>query len=272
MTKKIAAITMARNDVFFLSRWIAYYGDQLGRENLYVILDGFDQEFWPEYAGVNILQMEHKELSRTAFDKLKSDRVSDLARDLFARGYDIVIGCDSDEFLVTDTDKGLALYLSGLEINTSVSGLGLDVGQHLKKEKALDKSKSFLSQRSYALLNTRYTKPVVINRPVRWGRGFHSIKKHNFHIDKHLFLLHFGGADIGIIGEKSKIKDWGNHLKRRARTSLLVTYKKPAHGCWIGIARIMQQIFRPFYSPRKPGMLGIKKVVSLPQEVRKLSL
>ena len=41
--KKIAAITMARNDEFFLERWIKYYGDALGKDNLYIYLDGEDQ-------------------------------------------------------------------------------------------------------------------------------------------------------------------------------------------------------------------------------------
>lgn len=38
-TKRIAAITMARNDEFFLNRWIKYYGEQIGTENLYIYLD-----------------------------------------------------------------------------------------------------------------------------------------------------------------------------------------------------------------------------------------
>ena len=42
--KKIAAITMARNDEFFLNRWIKYYGSLLGEENLYIYLDGLDQK------------------------------------------------------------------------------------------------------------------------------------------------------------------------------------------------------------------------------------
>ena len=49
-TKKIAAITMARDDEFFLNRWIAYYGKQFGTENLYIILDGTDQTT-PKNAG-----------------------------------------------------------------------------------------------------------------------------------------------------------------------------------------------------------------------------
>ena len=50
MTKHIAAITMARNDTFFLSRWIEYYGREIGTENLYIYLDGTDQDI-PENAG-----------------------------------------------------------------------------------------------------------------------------------------------------------------------------------------------------------------------------
>ena len=41
--KRICALTMARNDAFFLKKWISYYSEQLGEENLYVFLDGEDQ-------------------------------------------------------------------------------------------------------------------------------------------------------------------------------------------------------------------------------------
>ena len=41
--KRIAAITMVRNDAFYLRKWTAWYGAQLGEENLYILLDGRDQ-------------------------------------------------------------------------------------------------------------------------------------------------------------------------------------------------------------------------------------
>ena len=34
--RRIAAITMARNDDFFLNRWVRYYGEALGYEHLYI--------------------------------------------------------------------------------------------------------------------------------------------------------------------------------------------------------------------------------------------
>ena len=268
MTKHIAAITMARNDTFFLSRWIEYYGREIGTENLYIYLDGTDQDI-PENAGAaHITKLPHTDMSRSAGDKYRIGKMSDLANKLLKK-YDIVIGCDCDEFLIVDPalNTSLAKYLSNTEIHTTLSGLGLDVGQHLTHEKPLDSSKPFLAQRAYALLSTRYTKPVVINRPVRWGSGFHSINGHNFHIDPNLYLLHFGAVDMEMLVAKaaSRGPDWVNHLRRRGNGTINDVTNRPAHGeKWLKIARIMQRIFRPIYAWDKPGMLGIKRIVKIP--------
>ena len=268
MTKHIAAITMARNDTFFLSRWIEYYGREIGTENLYIYLDGTDQDI-PENAGAaHITKLPHTDMSRSAGDKYRIGKMSDLANELLKK-YDIVIGCDCDEFLIVDPalNTSLAKYLSNTEIHTTLSGLGLDVGQHLTHDKPLDSSKPFLAQRAYALLSTRYTKPVVINRPVRWGSGFHSINGHNFHIDPNLYLLHFGAVDMEMLVAKaaSRGPDWVNHLKRRGNGTINDVTNRPAHGeKWLKIARVMQRIFRPIYAWDKPGMLGIKRVVKIP--------
>lgn len=273
MTKRIAAITMARNDTFFLSRWIEYYGREIGTENLYIYLDGTDQEI-PENAGAaHITKLPHTDMSRSAGDKYRIGKMSDLANKLLKK-YDIVIGCDCDEFLIVDPalNTSLAKYLSNTEIHTTLSGLGLDVGQHLTHEKPLDSSKPFLAQRAYALLSTRYTKPVVINRPVRWGSGFHSINGHNFHIDPNLYLLHFGAVDMEMLVAKAAARgpDWVNHLKRRGNGTINDVTNRPAHGeKWLKIARVMQRIFRPIYAWDKPGMLGIKRIVKIPERFQK---
>ena len=273
MTKRIAAITMARNDTFFLSRWIEYYGREIGTENLYIYLDGTDQDI-PENAGAaHITKLPHTDMSRSAGDKYRIGKMSDLANKLLKK-YDIVIGCDCDEFLIVDPalNTSLAKYLSNTEIYTTLSGLGLDVGQHLTHEKPLDSSKPFLAQRAYALLSTRYTKPVVINRPVRWGSGFHSINGHNFHIDPNLYLLHFGAVDMEMLVAKaaSRGPDWVNHLKRRGNGTINDVTNRPAHGeKWLKIARVMQRIFRPIYAWDKPGMLGIKRIVKIPERFQK---
>lgn len=271
--KKTAAITMARDDDFFLSRWIAYYGKQIGTENLYILLDGIDQNI-PENAGrAHIIKLPHTPMSRSAGDKYRIGKLSELAHELLEK-YDIVIGCDSDEFLIVDprTKQTLQQYLSNKKIHTTLSGLGLDIGQHLYNEAILDKDAPFLEQREYALLSTRYTKPVVINKSVQWGSGFHSIKKHNFHIDKNLYLLHFGAIDMDMLIEKAKKRgpDWVNHLKRRGNGTINIITKSHAHSeRWLKIARVLQTFCRPVYALRKPAMLGLKPVVKIPTRFKK---
>ena len=274
--KRIAVITMARNDEFFLSRWIKYYGTQFGDENLYIYLDGTDQKI-PENAGkANISKLPHHDMSRSAGDKYRINLISDLAEKLL-KTYDIVIGCDCDEFLVIDPNTNMTLheYLSQKKFNTTMSGIGLDVGQHMKLEKTINPDQTFLSQRSFALLSTRYTKPVVINRPVRWGSGFHRIKNHNFHIDKNLYLLHFGAIDMQMLESKAAARgtDWLNHLRRRGNGTINDVTNLPARSeFWIKLARKIQTYIRAPYAWNKPNMLGLKIVVKIPKRLEKSNI
>lgn len=271
--KKIAAITMARNDEFFLSRWIKYYGDEIGTENLYIYLDGTDQ-VTPKNAGAaHIKKLPHTDMPRAAGDKYRIGLMNDLARELL-KSYDIVIGCDCDEFLIVDTNtnKTLAEYLSSIKIKNTVSGLGLDVGQNMNCESTLDASAPILPQREYALLSTRYTKPVVKNAPVDWGSGFHSISGHNFHIDKNLYLLHFGAVDMQMLEQKAAARgaDWLNHLRRRGNGTINAVTNLPARDeKWLRRARILQTFARPIYALDKPGMFGLKRVVKIPSRFKK---
>ena len=264
---------MARNDEFFLSRWVEYYGRELGIKNLYIILDGTDQDAPKNATGANIIKLPHTEMSRIAGDKYRIGKISDLANELFKK-YDIVIGCDSDEFLIVDPDakKTLREYLSELKYKTTVSGLGMDVGQNMKTEKPLDTTKPMLAQRGYALLSTRYTKPVVLFRPARWGSGFHSVHSANFHIDKNLYLMHFGAVDMEMLVTKAQRRgpDWVNHLRRRGNGTINAVTQKYARGeRAIKIARIIQRIFRPIYAFDKPAMFGLKLVIHIPTRFKK---
>ena len=274
--KKIAAITMARNDEFFLTRWIKYYGDEIGTENLYIYLDGTDQKIPKNAGAAHIKKLPHTDMPRAAGDKYRIGLMNDLARELL-KSYDIVIGCDCDEFLIVDTNtnKTLAEYLSGIKIRNTVSGLGLDVGQNMNCESTLDASAPILPQREYALLSTRYTKPVVKNAPVDWGSGFHSISGHNFHIDKNLYLLHFGAVDMQMLEQKAAARgaDWLNHLRRRGNGTINAVTNLPARDeKWLRRARILQTFARPIYALDKPGMFGLKRVVKIPSRFKKLGI
>ena len=277
MAKKICALTMVRNDEFYLRKWVAYYGAELGMTTLYVYLDGKDQEIPDWCPGVNVEAVDKIPGQVVEAEKGRLDFLSAKAAELLGT-YDLVIGVDADEFLVVDPKLGLSLseYLSQTKIRTSLSGLGVDVGQHTEQEGDIASDIPFLSQRHYARLSTRYTKPCVIAKPVRWGRGFHRVKGHNFHIGKDLFLFHFGYFDLGRI--KARFEDpsrraagWTKHLERRSKTIRQVTAGKARDwDRWTRAARCIQTICRPPYAWNKPAMFELVIIVRIADRFSKI--
>ncbi len=273
--KKIAVITMARNDNFFLEKWIAYYGVQIGYENLYIYLDGKDQDPPKDISGkVNIIFCDKLPGLVAEMEKARLSFLSDKAAE-HLKTYDVVIGCDADEFLVVDPNlnKTLLQYLSEIKINTTVSGLGFDMGQRLGEEIEYDPEKGFLEQRHYGIMEPDYTKPLVITKPVRWGVGFHRIRGHNYHIDSNLYLFHFGCFDLRMLEDKFKSKDTDalkleKHLRFRRKTIDKVSNaKRPKDGeKFIPVARFIQRLFRAPYHWNRPSMLGQEVVVRVPDK------
>jgi hypothetical protein len=275
--KKIAAITMARNDSFFLKKWISYYGRELGRENLYVFLDGLDQEAPEGSEGVSITKVEKIKGKVTTLDRVRLKFLSDRAAELLT-DYDLIIGCDADEFLVVDPKLEISLraYLSTLNIQSSASGLGLDIGQNLNEEKPIVEGENFLSQRNYAFVSTRYTKPVVIAQPLTWGSGFHRIKGENFHIAEHLYLIHLGGFDDNMLMARFSDKDrmnsgWEKHIRKRRKTIIEVTERKAVDLDKVSKKlRWFQTFCRKPYAWNKPSMAWWKVVVRLPERFKNI--
>lgn len=277
--KRIAALTMVRNDEFYLRKWVEYYGRELGRENLYIFFDGTDQRV-PDFCEgcyTHLRERNPQHVVKAEKDRLGylSERAAVLMNE---EGYDLVIGTDADEFLVVDPALGVSLadYLGSLKIRTSVSALGIDVGQHLDCEGVVDGSRPFLEQRHYAYICSRYTKPSVIARPVRWGSGFHRVKRHDFRIDKNLFLFHFGSIDLKMIEDRMGNMDLVStgrlkHIQKRARTIFLITGAKARE--WKPMVRLLRAIHqwvRPIWALNKPWNTIRKYVVRIPERFSKI--
>ncbi len=277
--KKICAITMARNDMFFLEHWIEYYGKELGKENLFVFLDGEDQEVPHNVGEATVTHCRRVEGQVVTSDKRRINRLTKEAHKLLDR-YDIVIGTDADEFLVVDPANGKSLkeYLSHAKISPSLSGLGIDVGQKIGEEQTVNGNRSFLQQRSYGLVSSRYTKPVVIAQKVSWGAGFHRVKGYDFTIDKNLFLFHFGAFDLEMVKARFSDKDrmasgWERHLKKRAKVITLVTDKEAKDGDkFLPIARLFQTLCRPIFAPNKPSMACWRLVIEIPKRFANINI
>ena len=270
--KRIAALTMVRNGMPFIEKWIRYYGTLLGKENIYVFLDGADQHI-PDWCrdACNLVTVPEMSLPIVEGDRARARFISRKAADLFKDGYDIVIGTDIDEFIIPDpsTGKDLPGLLSGLKGRTCVSPLGIDIFQR-DGEADIDSSKDYLSQRHYAWLCPGYTKASIIFRPCVWGSGFHRVKRHNYHICKDLYLFHLGYSNNRNISEKIenldlREKSWKAHLNRRLSAVRKCNGKKPQEfDAVVGKVRFAQRVFRCIYALNKPSLFGQKVVVHLP--------
>jgi hypothetical protein len=275
--RKIGVISMARNDTFFVPRWINYYGTQVGHENLFLILDGHDQSLPAGHERINVIRLPQREMGRAKGDRNRARLVSLFARSLFHR-YDIIIAHDIDEFLVIDPayNKTFTEFFQQPIRSASLSALGLDVGQHLESELPIDPNRSLLGQRSFAHVSARYTKAVVAAKPLTWGSGFHRVKGRNFHINPNLYLFHFGMVDYE--NSRKKLEDqtllkagWQGHLDRRLELFDLILKNEPIDGDdFFETARRRETLFRPIFALNKPGMLKEKPIVRIPDRFRKI--
>ena len=276
--KHIAALTMVRNDNFFLRKWVEHYGRELGKENLYIYYDGNDQDVADFCQGTNAYVHPKIGVQVVAAEKGRMKFLSEKAAELFGKGYDLVIGVDADEYIVVDPRLGIGLreYLSRQDIQVSLSPLGLDFGQKLGEEGDLSFDEPFLKQRHFAQIGTRYTKPSIIAQPCQWGSGFHRVKGHNFHIASDLYLMHFGYSDKNILEERLGDADrvaqgWKKHIYKRSRTIKYVTEKKARDfDRWTRLARICQTWCRPPYALNKPAMFELRIVVKIPERFCKV--
>lgn len=277
LMKNIKAMTMVRNDRF-LPKWVKYYSEQLGAENVYVFFDGEDQQVPDFCKDVNTAVLSKMQGDVVATDRKRSRFMSSYAARLLSEGADMVIATDADEFLVADPSggKGLRRFLSELPERATYSGLGVDVLQDLATESPVDFSRPFLEQRSRGWLHSRYTKPSVISRPLTWGGGYHRVKGQNFHIVPGLYLFHFGGVDQDSLRQISTDTDrvangWTRHqLKRQRALEKISRVKAREWNSAVMLARSLQTFLRPIFAPNKPSTYGIKIVGTIPERFKKM--
>ncbi len=269
---QIAVISMVRNDTFFADKWISYYGSQFGYKNLYLFVDGLDQTLPQQAKKINCSQIPHKKLKRAQGDRFRARMISSFAKTLF-ENHKVVLAMDIDEFLILDpkSDFSLSDYLLKDFKTDSLSALGVDVGQHPELENSIDLDKPFLSQRSFAQVSDRYTKPVIAFKPITWGSGFHRVKGKNYLIDPQLFLFHFGLIDLTTVLEKKKNEDvfksgWKGHIDRRLQLYGALQKEFPQAGDeFFEIARKKLNTKRKWYAPNKPASLKGNTIIKIPK-------
>src|SRR5580700_7615446 len=96
----VFALTFAYNETFFLPRWVAYYGRQLGLENLYVLDHGSNDLSTMGLGPVNIIKVP-----RTPYDEVKRIFFGSFMHSALMQYHSAGFVMDVDEFIVADPMK-----------------------------------------------------------------------------------------------------------------------------------------------------------------------
>ncbi|MGR3722939.1 glycosyltransferase family 2 protein [Abyssibius alkaniclasticus] len=270
--KSIAVITSVRGEDFFLEKWIAYYGAQFGRKNLYVVVDGHDQVLPEDIAEVNFITIPHVQLPVVAFDKRRARMISGLANGLF-NVFDIIIATDVDEYIVLDPAVGcsLANYLSDRTGHACLSSLGVDLRHNTQIEPDLEMDKPVLGQRRFAKIEAKYTKPSIAFEALQWKSGLHRVHRKSFTIDPNLYLFHLGLVDQNYVERHLEARvqnypDWRAHANRR-RSLMAEVGATPTQDTDTAFAqaREMFRTRRRLIHRNKPKALRGNFVVEIPE-------
>jgi hypothetical protein len=190
-----AAVTMVRDDVFFLRAWLAHYGETLGRQNCYVINHGYGAEVAALAQGCNVIGLPsdpHKN-----FDVKRWGLLNNLASGL-RRYYRHVIVGDVDELVVVDPVAGQSLreYLAAIPDKRVLTPVGLEVIHRIDLEHD-NIDTCIIGPRRHVRPAPHYSKPCIISTPAKLSRGGHFARYPKLHTPDALYLFHLKFCDFG---------------------------------------------------------------------------
>ncbi|AXI46927.1 hypothetical protein C1J03_13385 [Sulfitobacter sp. SK012] len=194
-----AAVTMVRDDAFFMRAWLRHYGNLLGRENCYVINHGRGEQVAELAQGCNVIGIPgdpHKN-----FDIKRWGLLNNLVGGL-RRYYRHVIVGDVDELVVVDPDAGLNLreFLEEAAEGRVLTPLGLEVIHRVDLETdAIDET--ILGPRSHVRPAPHYSKPCIVSTPTKLSRGGHFAQERKIYTPDVLYLMHLKFCDFDNYAE-----------------------------------------------------------------------
>lgn len=215
----LAAVTMVRDDAFFLKAWLRHYGDMLGRENCYVVNHGRGAEAARLAEGCNIIGIPgdaHKN-----FDVKRWGLLNNIVGGL-RRYYRHVIVGDVDELVVLDpaADETLLQRMESVPEGRVLTPVGLEVIHRIDLEETAIEG-HILGPRMHVRPAPHYSKPCVISAPVKIARGGHFTQYAKVHVPDDMYLLHLKfcdfGAYVGVMDHRNKVtQEVGGDVKDAA--------------------------------------------------------
>lgn len=189
-----AAVTMVRDDAFFLKSWLRHYGDVLGRENCYVINHGRGEAVADLAKGCNVIGIPGD--PHPNFDMKRWRMLNNFVQGLRCYYNHIIIG-DVDELVIVDPDDGRNLleYLTDQPQKRMLTPLGLEVIHRidLEPEAITD---HIIGPRRHVRLAPHYSKPCIVSHGAKIARGGHFTQFDRLIAPDELFLMHLKFCDF----------------------------------------------------------------------------
>jgi hypothetical protein len=194
MQSTACAVTMLRDDLFFLEIWLRHYGGMLGRENCYIVAHGRDPRVLEMAGGCNIVGIpgeHHKN-----FDMKRWRLLNNLVMGLNAYYGHVIVG-DVDELVVIDPEAGMTLldWLEEAPQRRVYTPLGLEV-LHLPEEEPEAIAERVLGPRRHVRLAPHYSKPCIVSVGTKIARGGHYTQFDKLFTPEPLYLFHLKYADV----------------------------------------------------------------------------
>lgn len=211
----VCAVTMVKDDHFFLKKWMQYYGGQLGVANLFVIAHGDDQEVVRLAQSANVIRIPPRRGETVGVPSFDADRfhlINNISNGL-VRYFDYVITVDVDEIIVVDPklEVGLREYLATDHQASTITPVGLDVFHKRSVEEPLDQSQPILSQRRYCKVEPLYCKPAITRVEIKRSKGNHASDDKVLRFGPDLYLFHLKWIDYHL----SLRLHFGRHVSRQ---------------------------------------------------------
>lgn len=194
-----AAVTMVRDDAFFLNAWLRHYGELFGRENCYVVNHGRGEIVNDLAKGCNIIGIPgdpHKN-----FDMKRWRLLNNLVAGLKSYYKHVIVG-DVDELVVIDPAKGQSLleYLAVTPEKQVITPLGLEVIHRidLEPDPITDR---IIGPRRHVRVAPHYSKPCIVSTGTKIARGGHFTQYAKLHAPDELYLLHLKFCDFAAYAE-----------------------------------------------------------------------
>jgi hypothetical protein len=194
MQTTAAALTMVRDDAFFLEKWLAYYGEMFGRENCYVINHGRGETVARMAEGCNVIGLPGD--PDPNFERKRWRLLNGMVEGLLGYYAHVVVG-DVDEIVVMDPETGHTLlsWLKGKARRRVYTPVGLDVFHRIDREDA-PVGDHVIGPRRHVKLLPYHSKPCVLGRPAQLSRGGHYAKAENLNAPEGMYLLHLKFCDF----------------------------------------------------------------------------